>query len=170
MGKQAKKKQKSDTQAAEQKIHNRATRFSNTKNRQIIWDKKKRKKENGLEDTYLVTYPPNTQWDWSKIYDAAPDQDGTMRLVRKKSDKQPPLYEPYDMLLEDWEDGIRGYAEQYVNAKIEREQLSNGRFIYTVFQKVKDNKNKEVKLTLLTIESPRNIHFGGNKKFRKRRK
>lgn len=157
MGKTAKKKEKSAAQAATQRRHNRATRGNNTKNRPIEW------KQN-------VLYNPWLQWDWSRTHDALVDpNDGRTVLVKKKPEKQQPLPEPIDLLLSDWEDGLRSYALEK-DAEIERTPLIDGRYKYTVwkesFDQLRSERSKEV---LLTVESPRNLHFGRRKKFRKKR-
>lgn len=164
MAKAAKKKQKTEAQAATQRTHNRATKGNNSRNRPLVWDRRLVKEDDGTYTKDVVEYDSKTQWDWMKIYDAATDQQGVTRLVRKKREKQPPLYEPYDTLLEDWEEGIRAFALDW-GAQIDRAQLDNGWFRYTVYQKAGENT-----FTLLTVDSPKNIHFGGRKKFRKRRK
>lgn len=164
MAKSAKKKKKTETQVAAQRMHNRATKGNNTRNRPCVWETRRIKDDDGKYRTDVVEYDSKTKWDWSKIYDAATDQNGVTRLVRKRRDKQPPLYEPFDTLLEDWEEGIRNYAMEW-DAQIDRIQLDNGWFRYIVYQKV-----ERTVFTLLTVESPKNIHFGGRKKFRKRRK
>lgn len=163
MAKAAKKKQKSGETAPNQRRHNRATKGNNSTNRPCIWDVRLIKDDDGYHKE-TVEYENKTQWDWSMIYDSVTGQDGVARLIRKKRDKQQPLHEPYNTLLEDWEDGIRAYAMEW-NAQIDRIQLDNGWFRYVVFQ-----KNEGEEFVLLTIDSPKNIHFGGRKKFRKKNK
>lgn len=169
MAKAAKKKQKTSSQEANQRRHSRATRGSNSTNRPIIWEHRRMKTKQGFVDD-IVEYPSNTMWDWSLIYDAVTDPyTEKTKLIRKKSDKQKPLYEPFDTLLENWEDGLRSYAF-HNSAEIHRNQLPDGRYEYTVWKLAWNRlKGEDEKKVLLTVTSQQNCHFGKKKKFRKKK-
>ena len=129
MGKQAKKKQKSETQVQGQQRHNRATRGMNTRRRGTLWavrevpkrDKKGvvQKDEDGnvLVQTYNVYVPPRVGWD---IWDKA------------KNDPKKAL-EPFDSLHLDWREEMMEFAADN-NARIGKIDLGEGVFLYRVFR------------------------------------
>ena len=129
MGKQAKKKQKSDAQNANQQHHNRATRGINTRKRGSVWairkyklkDKEgkvvKDKEGKDVERSLEVMVPPRTLYDpW----------DQNKNDPRKAA-------EPFDSLHLDWREEMMHYAADN-NARIGRIVLDNGEFLYRVFQ------------------------------------
>jgi hypothetical protein len=164
MGKQAKKKQKTEGTAKDQQRHNRATRYSCSKNRPIVWDRAVM--QDG--DIYEVLLPPNTQWDWSRTHDAVTVDDGTTKLMPKK---QPNLYEPFDTLLDDFGDNLRGFAE-FHKAKIERDVVREGYFKYTVYREIVDHMRPKGKgrETLLTVDSSQNLNVGSPRRRRRRKR
>jgi hypothetical protein len=134
MGKQAKKKTKSDSQASNQKNHNRATRGINTRRRGATWAIRKYKakvkdedgKEVEVEKTLRIEVPPRTFWDpW--------DQN--------KNDRNKAV-EPYDALHLDWRHEMMEYVAEKNENLLEGEKklrigkldLGNGTFLYRVFQ------------------------------------
>lgn len=162
MGKQAKKKEKIG--AVNQKNHNRATKHSRTKRRPVVWSSAKDK--DGKTRQILVQR--NTQWDWGRTHDAVTMENGATKLIAKKP--KPHLYEPYDRLMDDWADSLRGYAE-YHKAKVEREPLDNGLFRYSVYVDWNDSSapkgvSREI---LLVVESRKNLNFGSHRRRRKKR-
>ena len=169
MGKQAKKKQKSESEAKGQKTHNRATRGINTSRRPCVWETRQEKYKdsdgNDAVRTVNVNYPNNTQWDWSLMYDAVPDEDGVMRLMRRKPEKQKPLHVPFNELLNDsWEEDLAQYAEEK-SAGINRTPLGAGRFQFEVFrEEYNPMTSKNERKVLLTVDSPRNMHVAVGKK------
>jgi len=175
MGKQAKKKQKTDGQGKTQKNHNRATRGVNTKRRACVWETRqencKDKDGNPAVKTVKVTYPNNTQWDWTLLYDAVPDEEGVTRLMRRKPEKQKPLPAPFNELLNDnWDEDLAQYAEEQ-HAGIDKSSIGGGRFRFEVFREEYDRQTgKNRKKVLLTMDSPRNTYVPKSKKgFRKKR-
>tara|TARA_R100001244_G_scaffold128115_1_gene98972 strand:- start:881 stop:1420 length:540 start_codon:yes stop_codon:yes gene_type:complete len=179
MGKQAKKKQKSDVVGQSQKTHNRATRGVNTSRRLCVWGYEERvtgkdAEGNALTKKVKITYPQNTMWDWTRIYDAVPGNDGVLRLMRRKSEKQKPLQAPFDRLLDDTlDDDIRGYAEDH-SAGVERTSIGDGRFQSEVFmEEFCLLTNKKKKRIMLTVVSSSNAHFQkpkNNKKFSRKKR
>lgn len=178
MGKQAKKKQKTEAQAKAQKRHNRGTRGINTKRRPCVWDTRqeiyKDSDGNEKERTVKVTYPPYLQWDWSRIYDAVVDDEGRTRLMRRKPDKQKPLPSPLDTLLEDtWETDLNDYAERH-KAKVERTPIGDGIFRYEVWRnEINKRTNKPERKVILAVDSPRSkatLVKKKKRKFSKRKK
>jgi len=163
MGKQAKKKQKTEAQSKGQKTHNRATRGVNTKRKQIVWETRQEtyKDKDGNEKTRMVkvTYPNNLLWDWSRTHDAVVNDDGITQLMRRKPEKQKPLPAPLDTLLDNtWEEDLSQYAEEH-SAKVERTPLGNGVFRYEVWRnEYSKMTNKHERCVLLTVDSPRSVH------------
>lgn len=126
MGKQAKKKQKTETQAKTQKNHNSNTRGVNTKKRGPLWsirqvpirDKKgavqKDKDGNVLTTEHRIEVPVGARYDmFSKI------------------DKNAP--EPFDSLALDWRQEIMEFAADN-NARIARIDVGDGVFLYQVYR------------------------------------
>ena len=161
MGKQAKKKEKTST---DQQKHNRATRYSRSKRRPIVWSSAY-DKEGVRHD---VTVPPNTQWDWSLTHDAVTLEDGKTKLMPRKP--RPKLYEPYDRLMDNWSDNLTGFAE-YHGAKIDREIVEPGLFLYTVYHEIPGRSGRKGKTreVILTVESGKNLNFRSQRKRRKRK-
>jgi hypothetical protein len=159
MGKQAKKKVKSDAQMSKQKRHNRATRGMNTKKRGAVWAirryKAKEKNEDGemveVERSYEVTIPPGTLWDpW----------DPNKNDPRKAT-------EPYDALHLDWREEMMEYAADN-NARIGKISLGNGEFLYRVFQGESVEKPDK---TFFEMQSARKfVNVRDNKRRRKPKK
>lgn len=121
MGKQAKKKQKSEAQSGNQKNHNRATRGINSKRRGAVWSIKryKAKDEDGkeVERKHYVTIPVGTLWDpWDP----------------NKNDRRKAT-EPFDSLHLDWREQMMEYAADN-NARVGQIELGDGRFLYRVYQ------------------------------------
>lgn len=129
MGKQAKKKQKTDAQASGQKRHNKATRFMNTKKRGVLWsirqvavrDKKGSvvKDDDGNVETreHKIYVPPRTGWDfWDKN--------------KNDADK---AVEPYDALHLDWRQEIMEFAADN-NARIGTINKADGMFLTRVYK------------------------------------
>jgi hypothetical protein len=175
MGKQAKKKAKSETQAAKQNHHNRATRGINTTRKQIVWDTKQEvyKDKDGKEKvrTVDIAYPPNLQWDWSRIYDVVNNDEGVAVLMRRKPEKQKPLPAPLDTLLEDtWELELAEYASEN-DAKVERTPLGDGRIRHDVWRNEIDPRTLKEKRrkVIFSITSSRKVRIPKRKgKFRKK--
>lgn len=174
MGKQAKKKIKSEAQANTQKRHNRATRGCNTKRRPCVWETRQEvyKDEDGNEKTRTIkiTYPNNLLWDWSRIYDAVVDNDGVTKLMRRKPAKQKPLPAPLDTLLDDaWEDDLKAYAEEQESA-VDRTILGDGRFRYEVWREESSKwTGKPERRVILSVDSSRSVHVKKKKKFSRKR-
>lgn len=129
MGKQAKKKLKTETQVSGQKHHNKATRFMNTKKKGVLWAirqvpiRNKRgqvqKDEEGNVKTreHKVYVPPRTGWDyWDK----------------SKNDAEK-AQEPFDALHLDWRQEIMEFAADN-SAKIARIDQGDGVFLYQVYR------------------------------------
>lgn len=141
MGKQAKKKQKSEAQAAGQKTHNRATRGINTKRKGALWARRfvKSKDEEGneVELPYDIFVPPRTMWDpWDRS-----------RNDERRTD------EPFDSLHLDWREEMMHYAAE-INAHIGRLPLGDGVFLYRVYY---GNNPREPKEVLFEVESSRSF-------------
>lgn len=163
MGKQAKKSEKSDAKTENQQRHIRATRYTCSKRRHFVWESVQK---NG--DVHEVTYPYNTQWDWSLTHDAVKLEDGITKLMIKKP--RPNLWEPFDRLMDDWTDNLMGFVE-YHKAKVNREILDNGRFRYIVYVNYIDGSAPKGKAreVLLTVESSKNLNFGSSRRRRKKK-
>lgn len=156
MGKQAKKKQKTEAQAAKQKVHNRATRGINTRKRGALWAKRRFKTKdaegNEVERTYNIYVPPGTMWD--------PFNPNKMDPKRN-----PP--EPFDALHLDWAEELTHYAMD-MEAKIGRLAVGEGMFLYRVYKGENIDEPDEV---LLEVQSPRKfVHFKGKQKKKKAQK
>ena len=119
MGKQAKKKQKTDAQKNQQKHHNPNTRGINTKKQGALWARRsyKEKNEEGIEvtKTYDVRVPVGTLYN--------PFDKG------RYSDHAP---EPFDALQLDWREELMHYAAE-VDAKIGSVDLGNGQYSHRVY-------------------------------------
>jgi hypothetical protein len=127
VGKQAKKKQKTGNE--NQKTHNKATRFMNTKKRGALWALRQvpvrnkkgvvQKDEDGnvITQTARVTVPPRTGWDiWDK----------------NKNDPKK-AQEPFDALHLDWREEMMEFAADN-NARIGKIDQGNGVFLYQVYR------------------------------------
>jgi len=172
MGKQAKKKQKSEAQIKGQKRHNKANRGINTKRRPILWETRERVKKdkdgNEVIEQFDVTYPPNILWDWSRIYDAVTDDEGITRLVRRKPEKQKPLPAPLDTLLDDtWEEDLQAYADDH-NAGVSKTPVGGGRFTHEVWrEEYSPITGKNERRVLLTVAGARSTKVPTTKKRKK---
>jgi len=130
MGKQAKKKDKSDAQAAKQKHHNKATRGINTRRRGVLWSLRQRrvKDKEGNEEirTEKVYVEPNTMYD---PFDKAKNDPSI-------------AHEPFDALHLDWREHIMHYVADN-EARMETINLGNETFLYRVFKETPGG-NREV--------------------------
>jgi len=119
VGKQAKKKTKSDSVLSKQKRHNPSTRGMNTKKRGALWAIRsyKVKDEDGNEEerTYRIHVPPRTLYD--------PFDKG------RYSDK---ASEPFDALSLDWRHELQQWACE-IGAKVGNIKLPDGRYRYVVY-------------------------------------
>lgn len=139
MGKQAKKKEKTETQASNQKRHNRNTKGINTKNQGSLWSIRLRKtKEDGKEviKTYEVRVPPHTLFN----------PDDRMRTA----DNAP---EPFDSFQLDWREELVHYAADN-EAKLGSITLDNGSYLHRVY--VGDNVENPDKI-LIELQSSKKL-------------
>lgn len=163
MGKQAKKKEKTEAQAAKQRRHNRATRGINTTKRGVVWARRsfKSKDKDGKEiiDEYEVIIPPRTYWDpWDK----------------NKNDKGR-AQEPFDALHLDWREEMVHYIADANAIKEKTEEkmrigkidLGDGEYLYRVYKGDNIDKPKEV---LFEIQSRRKLILERHSQRRIRRK
>jgi hypothetical protein len=137
MGKQAKKKQKTDAQASKQRRHNRNTRGINTKKKGALWAIRSFKtKEDGVEvtKTYEVRVPPGTLYN--------PFDRG-----RYSEHAQ----EPFDALQLEWREELMHYAAEN-DAKIGSIDLGNGQYLHRVYY---GDTVKNPDSVLLEIQSAR---------------
>ena len=162
MGKQAKKKQKGEEQAANQQRHNRATRGINTRRRGATWAKRQRKTKdkegNEVIETYRIEVPPRTYWDpW--------DQN---KNDRKKA------VEPFDALHLDWRHEMMEYVAEKNETRRQGEkkvrigklELGNGVFLYRVFKGENVTEPDEV---LFELQSTRKFVDVREKKGRRKK-
>lgn len=154
MGKQAKKKDKNDAQAAKQKRHNVKTKGMNTSKRGAVWATRsyKARDEEGNEVTrkYNVYVPARTLWDpWD------PNRNDERKVK-----------EPFDALHLDWRKEVMEFAADN-NARIGKISIGNGKFLYRVF--LGDSVEKPSKV-FFEIESSRKFVDVRDKKRRRRPK
>lgn len=151
--------------------HNPATRYSNSRHKPCVWESYKVKdSEVGKYVREDITYPSDTQWDWSRIFDAVRDDEGVTRLMPKKNNRLRGLDKPFDTLLDDWEEGLKAFADRH-DAQIERFPLTSGRFEYEVYRKYINSDGDRDKEVLFTFTSPKSIYVRRRrKKFNKRTK
>lgn len=159
MGKQAKKKVKSDSQSENQRRHNKATRGINTNKKPVLFDRRYRKvEEDGKEiiEYQDITVSPYTQWD---------------PFDRKRNGEY--AEPPFDLLRRDWRrDFIHYHAEHdHVidsngiprKVRIGNITLPNGRYLHRIYYG-ESVKNPEG--VILEVESSKKLIF----KKKKRRK
>lgn len=115
MGKQAKKKEKSEAQLKGQKKHNRNTKGINTKKQGSLWAIRHFKDDDGKLQTYEVRVPHDTKWDpWDK------------------SRYSPRAPEPFDSFQLDWREELTHYANEH-EAKIGSVELPDGYYAHRVY-------------------------------------
>lgn len=158
MGKQAKKKNKTEAQVASQRRHNRATRGINTKKQGALWAireyKVEQKNEDGkkevVTETEEVRVPYDAMWnpfDSSRYSEFAP--------------------EPFDALQLNFVEELQHYAVEN-EAKLDTLTLDNGRYLHRV---IKESKNPDdPDEVLLQIESSRKLMMNRGPRRRSRRK
>lgn len=147
MGKQAKKKEKSEAQAQRQKRHNKATRGMNTKKRGVLWATRQRKvkDEEGNEviQNYGVYVPPGVGYD---------------PFDKQKNDPSA-AQEPFDALHLDWREQAMYYMAEE-NARVDKTDLGDGVFLYR-FYRESPGGNKEV---LFEVQSSKKFVFEPKKR------
>jgi len=133
MGKQAKKKEKNESQVTQQRRHNPATRGVNTFKKGVVWALREIKKGDEVE-VYEVVVPRDTGFnphDKNRgAYRAAFVRNGKMEIAWKTNKN---AHEPFDSMALDWREEMMHYAVDN-NARIGRKNLPNGKFLYRVFQ------------------------------------
>jgi len=151
MGKQAKKKQKADTQSANQQNHNRASRGMNTRKRGALWALRRFKTKDSegkeVERSLRIEVPPGTLYD---PWDA------------NKNDPRKAI-EPFDALHLDWREEMMHYAADN-DARIGKISLDNGEFLYRVFKGKNVDEPDEVFFELQSARKFVNVHDGKRKR------
>lgn len=150
MGKQAKKKEKSDVQSNNQRRHNSSTRGINGKKRGPLWAIRsfKTKNEDGKEvtETYEVRVPYRARWN---PFD--------------KSRFLPGAQEPFDALQLDWRVEINHFMANK-NARIGSITLEDGTYLHRVYKGDSVQNPDEI---LLEVQSASKLVRGRKRSRRK---
>ena len=139
MAKQSKKKQKTETQATNQRNHNKSTRGINSKKKGALWALRQYKtKEDGKEVTKTreVRVPCRTLFN---------------PFDRQRNSEH--AAEPFDALSLDWREELVIYAAE-MNARLGSVDNKNGTYVHRVYRGETVNKPDEI---LLELESSKKL-------------
>ncbi len=126
MGKQAKKKNKSEAEIAKQRRHNRSTKGVNTRKQGSLWALRQHKVKNDENKDVIeieqIRVPYDAMWN---PFDS----------TRYGEYAQ----EPFDSLSLNWVEEIQHYAIEN-EAKLDTVTLANGKYLHKVIKQNKDSK------------------------------